>query len=173
MKEFMLILMVIFSVSALSAQSSQKEKNDDDYITKIVLDHFPDIPNLTTDQKEEVGNVLVKEKEHIDKELKNKEKLKKEIAQLNSQDEDKLKDAQTKVDKIDKKIADIRAKSNNKIQKTLSIDQYSAFLTKKEEVKFKEVKEKRVKRSHEGFEDWAFASGGSSSRTSGSGGSDD
>lgn len=101
---------------------------------RLILEHFPEIPDLTLEQREKVGIVLSKEHKDIEKQLKKKHELKKDFTPETS--EKALNKLKEKTEKIDKKIQDIRNKSNEKIRKDLSEEQYSVFLEKRENFKF-------------------------------------
>lgn len=102
---------------------------------KLILEHFPEIPDLTLEQREKVGSILSKEREDIEKQFKKKRTIEKEITPDIS-DKD-LKKKQQKLEKIDKKVQDIREKSNKKIKRELSEEQYRVFIEKREEFKFR------------------------------------
>lgn len=105
---------------------------------EILLENLPQIPNITLEQREKLGSILKKEHSETTKELEKKKKIQmsfekdKELSQ--KQIDKKLKE----MDKIDDKIHKIRDKSNDKIKKILEKDQYEVFISKREEVKFRD-----------------------------------
>lgn len=106
---------------------------------KITLEVFPEIPNLSLEQREKVGSILTKEMKDVSKQLKKKRELMPgRDSELSEKDLQKNKE---KADKIDQKIASIKDKSNNKVKKELSDDQYQVFIEKREEFKFKHHRE--------------------------------
>ena len=96
---------------------------------KIVIEKFPDIPYLSSYQRENIETVLLKEREAIDRQIQKKRRLikndKEQSASGNKKDEQKIK-------KLTKK-------SNRKIKKLLVREQYRAFLKKRGEFQFQKV----------------------------------
>ncbi len=102
---------------------------------KIILEHFPEIPNLALKQREKVGDILFSEHKDIEKQIEKKHKIERSIhPNLSSKDMEKKRE---NIRKIDNKIQNIRDKSNNKVKKELSEDQYLVFLEKRKEFKFR------------------------------------
>lgn len=102
---------------------------------KPILEHFPEIPDLTLQQREKIGTILTDERKDINKQMdKKKSAERKKDSEI---DENELQKQQKEFDKIDKKIQDIKSKSDKKIKKILSDQQYLAFVEKREEFKFK------------------------------------
>lgn len=106
-------------------QNSTKVEN------KPILDVFPDIPNITLEQREKVGSLLTKERKEIMKQMEKKREYMREPG------EEPTEKAQKAIAKIDKKIIAIKEKTNKKVKKVLSPEQYLVFMDKREEFKFK------------------------------------
>jgi len=101
-----------------------------------VLEYFPEIPNLTLKQRADVGTILTNEQ----KTLRRLESQKRELIG-NAREETELTAKQLeknrqKLAKIDSKIQKRIDKSNLKIAKKLSADQYQVFLAKRHEFRF-------------------------------------
>lgn len=106
---------------------------------KITLEVFPDIPNLTLKQREKVGSILTKEAKDIRSQMDKKRELDIESRNTDLSEKD-IEKHHKKINKIDEKINDIRGKSDKKIRKELSAEQYSIFTKKRSEFKFKHEK---------------------------------
>lgn len=102
----------------------------------LTLEVFPEIPDLTLKQREKVGTIITKEMKDVSKQMRKKRELmfdKKEPLT-----EKELSKNKEKSEKIDKKIAEIKEKSNKKIQKELTDEQYKVFIEKRNDFKFKQ-----------------------------------
>ncbi|MDR2707103.1 MAG: hypothetical protein LBC02_15125 [Planctomycetaceae bacterium] len=103
------------------------------------LDSFPPIPEITFEQRMNVGNILMKEQKDIVKWHQKKRELLEKDRQSpgrNEKDRAKTQKALAKIDtKIDKRIE----KSNKKIRKILSEEQYRIFLEKRNDFRFRRV----------------------------------
>jgi len=168
MKRFLVIISVIFISMGIYAQppgggergrggrppgdrmgQRPSFSNED----KPILEHFPEIPDLTLQQREKVGTILTNERKDINKQMEKRRDIDKK---RNPKVTEKELDKQRKeIDKIDKKIQDIKSKSDKKIKKVLSDDQYLVFIEKREEFKFKQRqqrpprnKERRMDENH-------------------------
>ena len=102
-------------------------------VVEFIVD-FPEIPDFSPTQKGKVSPILIQEKKEVDKQvekkLKSEEKLASDLSAKNQEKEKKnIADA-------DKKIAEIKDKSNKKIQKELGAEQYRVFLEKRDEIQF-------------------------------------
>jgi hypothetical protein len=107
---------------------------------KLILEHFPEIPDLTLKQREKVGTVLSKEQKEIGKQMTKKHDIEKEInPDLSEKD---MKKKMQKIEKIDKKIQDIRTKSNDKIKNELSEEQYQVFMEKRKDFRFRRYQQR-------------------------------
>lgn len=107
----------------------------------IILESFPEIPNLTLQQREKVGTILTDEQKDIEKQM-----AKKREAEVNLNPDATQKEVekqQKEIEKIDKKVQDIRGKSDKKIKKILSDEQYLVFTQKREEFKFRHQRRQR------------------------------
>lgn len=102
---------------------------------KLILEHFPEIPNLTLEQREKVGSILTSERKDTDKQMEKKREI--EIKRNPDMSNKDLEKQHKEINKIDKKIQDIRGKSDKKIRKVLSDEQYLVFAEKRDEFKFK------------------------------------
>ncbi len=125
-------------------RSSSSENN-------LVLERFPEIPDLTLKQREKMGNILTKEHKDIEKQIEKKHDVEKGFAPNLSEND--FKKQKQKIDEIDGKIRDIRSKSNNKIKKELSEDQYIAFLEKREEFRFRRPPQQQGMRPRQNDDD--------------------
>lgn len=105
---------------------------------KIVLEVFPEIPDLTLKQRERVGTILTKEMKDIHAQMDKKRVI--EMTQNPYQSEKEIEKQRKKLDKIEKKINDIKDKSDKKIRKELTPQQYIIFSQKRSEFKFKREK---------------------------------
>lgn len=115
---------------------------------KPILDHFPEIPDLTLKQREKVGTILTNEREDIQSQLEKRREIE---MKLKPDTSDKEREKQKKnIDKIDKKIRDIKEKSDKKIKKELSDTQYQVFIEKREEFRFKEQHQRPQPRDMDG-----------------------
>lgn len=103
--------------------------------TKPILEEFPSIPNLTLEQREKVGSILTKEQQDVAKQMDKKREI-----ELNRIEDPTDKNIEKDIQKIDAKIVAIKEKSNKKIKKDLSDEQYAVFLEKREMFKFKHQK---------------------------------
>ena len=101
----------------------------------IILEFFPDIPDLTLEQREKIGSVLTKERKEITKQMENKRKI--EGERKEDQTAKEREKNKKKIDKIDKKIEQTKEESNKKIKKELSEKQYLVFAEKRDDFKFK------------------------------------
>lgn len=149
MKTTLALVLILLSVITLKAQPHQgrgggrpdgtppegmrqrPQINGDD---KMILEYFPEIPNLSLTQREKVGSILTKERKDIAKQLDKKRNLEIGYKELTEKDREKNKE---KIEKIEVKINQIKEKSNQKIKKELSEKQYSVFKEKREDFKFK------------------------------------
>lgn len=155
MKKFLVITLVLFTGIGLYAQPPrgegggggrrpggpppgdmrQQRPGGED---KIILEFFPEIPDLTLQQREKVGTILTSERKDIRKQTEKKMELGR-LDTMSEQDREKNK---KKLDKIDKKISEITEKSNKKIGKVLNDNQYHVFLEKREDFKFRGNRER-------------------------------
>jgi len=110
---------------------------------KIILEHFPDIPGLTLQQREKIGSLLTKEREDIENQMNKKRDLEIDLKKKENPTDKEIKKNREKADKIDKKILDIREKTNKKAEKVLSKDQYLVFIDKRQDFKFKQQRSGR------------------------------
>ena len=101
---------------------------------ELMLDSFPTIPNITLEQRVDIGIIMTNEQKDISKQIEKKRKwVEKFDTASNTSDKEK---AQKNIDKIDKKIGKRIEKSNKKIRKILSDEQYAIFLEKRNQFKF-------------------------------------
>lgn len=102
----------------------------------LQLERFPEIPNLTLKQREQVGSVLTKEQKTIINQMDKMHDLEHNKSQNPSVKE--IEKYNRSKAKIDKKIKDTKDKSDSKIKRILTEDQYEIYLEKRKEFKFKE-----------------------------------
>jgi len=117
---------------------------------KIILEHFPEIPDLTLEQREKVGTILTGERKDIGKEMQNKHKIEMELRQNEEMSEKEINKNKEKIEKADKKINEIKEKSDKKIKKVLSDEQYIVFKEKREEFKFKSQRQRPNRQMRDG-----------------------
>ena len=150
MKKFIIVLAMVFTGLGLSAQPPQGGRGggpgggrppmsqDDDFSErKIWLENFPEIPELTLQQREKVGSILTDEQKEINKQFDKKRSLQegnKEHADLSEKEKEKI---HKEMLKIDEKISTTKIKSDNKVKKILSDNQYKVYLEKRNEFRFK------------------------------------
>ena len=103
---------------------------------ELVLEHFPEIPDLTLKQREKIGTVLVDERKDIQKQLEKKLEIEKNRKPDASEKD--LEKQHEKIAKIDQKIQDIKSKADKKVKKLLSDEQYLVLIEKRGEFKFKQ-----------------------------------
>jgi hypothetical protein len=155
MKQFVIILLTVFSVVGAYAQMPQggggfggrgggqrdgpppggMDFNRQKAEEILILEFFPEIPNITLEQKMDVGNILGDEQKRICKFESQKRELIEKEREENS-DEKKIEKNRKKILKIDGKIKKQIEKSNKKIKKKLSDEQYQVFLEKRHEFRF-------------------------------------
>jgi hypothetical protein len=107
--------------------------------TEFRLDSFPEIRQITLEQRVDIGIVLAKEQKDVFKLFEKKRKLmdkERQTAEMSEKDRAKI---QKNLAKIDEKIAKRKEKSNKKIKKILSEEQYQKFLEKRNDFKFSPV----------------------------------
>ncbi|MDR1720271.1 MAG: hypothetical protein LBR67_09190 [Dysgonamonadaceae bacterium] len=116
-----------------------------------ILEHFPEIPNLTLEQRTDVGIILGDEQKALRKlESQKRELFEKDREKgITEQDTKQIEKTGKKIAKIDTKIQKQIEKSNKKIQKKLSAEQYQVFLDKRSEFRF-EMKRPPMMRQPEG-----------------------
>jgi hypothetical protein len=125
------------------------------------LEAFPDIPGITLAQRADVGIVLAGEQKDIFKYAREKYRLMEQDRQSPAGRSAKEKEKTRKdVAAIDGKIRKRIDKSNKKIRKILSVEQYRVFLEKRNDFRFERV-------SPPGFR--PPANGGPGERPAGSG----
>jgi len=150
MKKYVIFLVVIFFTLGMFAQPQGgrrggggpppgKEMRQYPGVSenKVVLDHFPEIPGITLEQREKVGTVLTNERKDIQSQLEKRRECEEKANHPGYSSKDKEKQWK-KMEKIDKKIEDIKNKSDKKIKKILSEEQYLVFVKKRDEFKFKD-----------------------------------
>jgi len=102
-------------------------------VDEFVID-FPEIPDLSPTQRGKISPILNQEKKEVDKQMEKKLKSEAKITTgLSAKDQEKEKKS---IADVDKKIAEIKDKSNKKIQKELGAEQFRVFLDKREELQF-------------------------------------
>jgi hypothetical protein len=157
MKKYVIFLFVIFSTIGMFAQPQGgrrgaggppqgREMRQYSSVSenKVVLDHFPEIPGLTLEQREKVGSILASERKDIQSQIEKRRECEEKANHPGYSSKDKEKQWK-QMEKIDKKIEDIKSKSDKKIKKILSEEQYLVFVKKRDEFKFKEQGRARPK----------------------------
>lgn len=105
---------------------------------QLVLEKFPEIPNITLEQRQKIGSILTDEHKNITKQFEKKRDIEIKSSKSNMTPNE-FEKQRKKLDKIDKKISDIQTKSNKKVRKILSDEQYKAFIEKRNSFKFKNM----------------------------------
>lgn len=151
MKKILLILFVSLSIYSIQAQPqggrpsmggvppqdmNGDRRPSDRSNEKPSIERFPEIPDLTLDQRMKVGSVLSKEMQNICDQVDKKRQIEKSIQEETSGE--KREKLQEKLGKSDKKIQSIRDKSNKKIKRTLTEEQYFVFIEKRADFKFRQ-----------------------------------
>ncbi|MDR3217807.1 MAG: hypothetical protein LBU22_02340 [Dysgonamonadaceae bacterium] len=157
MNKWHFILWLIFTSVCLHAQSPQRgigmgggnrqgpppgmsQRNEArDGAEELRLDSFPPIPDITLEQRVDVGNILAKEQKDTFKLHQKKRELLEKDRQSPEKSEKDRKKMQKEMDKIDSKIEKRIEKSNKKIRKILSEEQYRVFLEKRNDFIFRRV----------------------------------
>ena len=155
MKHLIIILLAAFSVAGAYAQMLQggggfggrgggqrgvpppgdRDFNRQKAEETLILEFFPEIPNITSEQRMEVGNIMGDEQKRIrELEFQKRELMEKKRAE--NSDEKKIEKNRKKIAKIDGKIKKQLEKSNKKIKKKLSDEQHQVFLEKRSEFRF-------------------------------------
>jgi hypothetical protein len=104
---------------------------------KLMLDHFPDIPGLSLEQRADIGVILTKEQKENGKQMQKKRQLLEEKKNPFIS-EKKQRKIQKNIEKADRNIERQIDKSNKKIRKILSEEQYRIFIKKRSEFQFRE-----------------------------------
>ena len=101
----------------------------------LILEFFPEIPNITMEQRIEVGIIMGDEQKRIRKFESQKQELMEKEGEEDP-DEKEIEKNRTKIRKIDGKIQKQIEKSNKKIKKKLSDEQYQVFLERRNDFRF-------------------------------------
>lgn len=113
-----------------------KESDNESFL----LEKFPDIPDLSLEQREKVGSLLLKEHKAVSKKMAEKRDLLPRPTrgeQREIPDPEKIEKNRKKLEKLDENIEKIREKTNKKVKKVLSSEQYQVFLDVKDSFVFK------------------------------------
>jgi len=100
------------------------------------LDSFPEIPNLTLEQRMDIGNILTDEYKAVRKLEAQKHELFGKERETAQPDQKAIEKNRKKLAQIDGKIQKRIDKSNKKIAKKLSAEQYRVFLEKRQDFRF-------------------------------------
>jgi hypothetical protein len=100
------------------------------------LDSFPEIPNLTLEQRMDIGNILTDEHKAVRKLESQKHELFRKERETAEPDQTAMEKNRKKIAKIDGKIQKRIDKSNKKVAKKLSAEQYRVFLEKRQDFRF-------------------------------------
>ncbi|MDR0757901.1 MAG: hypothetical protein LBF85_08655 [Tannerella sp.] len=103
------------------------------------LDSFPEIPGITLAQRADIGIVLTGEQKDIFKYVREKHKLMDKDRQSPGRSEKEKEKTQKNIAAIDGKIRKRIGKSDRKIRKILSDEQYRVFLEKRKDFLFVRV----------------------------------
>jgi hypothetical protein len=158
MKKMYLALCVLFTGTSLCAQPPQggrggqggfggngrqqqgmppgRETNQSSE-RKFTLETFPEIPELTLEQRMEIGLILGNERKDVETLMRKKRELMAEEQKSTDRDAKKIEKNNKEQIKIDKAIQKRIAKSNKKVKKKLSAEQYAVFLEQRDNFKFR------------------------------------
>jgi hypothetical protein len=117
---------------------------------QLRLDSFPEIPDITIEQRADVGIILVKEQQEIFKQVQKKRELMEKDKQSPDRSEKEKAKMQKNLADVDGKIQKQIEKSNEKIRKILSDKQYQVFLEKRNDFRFNRITPPRFRQSEEG-----------------------
>lgn len=109
----------------------QVERTDDYWIL-----NFPEIPNLSQDNKRKIIDLLIKEKKEIDKLIREKMDLEDKVFNLGDQSKKEIDKLNKKIEKTDSNIRKTADNYNKKYSKILTSEQLSIFKEKRREIKF-------------------------------------
>jgi hypothetical protein len=103
---------------------------------QLRLDSFPSIPDISLEQRADIGIILSKEQKDIVKQIRKKQEWMEKDRQSPEKIEKEKEKIHKKVAQIDDKIGKRIEKSNKKIRKILSDEQYQVFLEKRNQFRF-------------------------------------
>jgi hypothetical protein len=103
---------------------------------QLRLDSFPSIPDITLEQRADIGIILAKEQKDIAKHIRKKQECIEKDRQSPNQSEKESEKIRKEIAKTDENIRKRIEKSNKKIRKILSDEQYLVFLEKRNQFKF-------------------------------------
>jgi hypothetical protein len=106
---------------------------------QLILESFPEIPDITLKQRTDIGNILAKEQKDIFMQVRKKRELMEKDGQSPDRSEKEKDKMQKDIARIDGKIEKQIGKSNKKIRRILSDEQYQVFLEKRNDFKFKRL----------------------------------
>jgi hypothetical protein len=116
---------------------------------QLRLDSFPEIPDITLEQRADVGFILVKERQDVLKQVRKKRELMEKDKQSPDRSEKEKAKTQKNLAEVDGKIQKQIEKSNEKIRKILTDKQYQVFLEKRNDFKFNRITPSRFRQSEE------------------------
>lgn len=114
-------------------------RDQDNGQNKMWIEKFPDIPDLTLEQRRKLGEVLSDEQKSVEKQLENKRSYQAEL-DANDLSEKEIQKLTKKIGKANESIAKQKEKSDKKIKKILSDSQYKVFSEKRDEFKFNKLR---------------------------------
>lgn len=123
--------------------NGQMQERISDSNNEYWIMHFPEIPELTSDNKRKIIDLLCKEKKETSKFLREKMDLEDQIFNTISPSEKDMDKFSKKISKLEAQIEKISAKYNTKYSKILTVDQYLVFKEKRKDIKFKKPRETR------------------------------
>lgn len=98
---------------------------------------FPEIPGLTTNQREKLVKAVTDERKSVMTLMDKKKELHMEAGRPDQLTEKEIAKLENQTQKIDIKIEKVKAKADKKYRSILEPDQYQVFLDKKAEIEFK------------------------------------
>lgn len=105
--------------------------------TSFGIMKMPEIPDLTSAQREKLVKALTDEQKNVSKLMSEKHDLMTQYREKGTEPTEKERNKQIKkIEKLDEKIVKAKNKSDEKIRSILTPEQYQVFTEKRDQVKF-------------------------------------
>lgn len=105
--------------------------------------HFPELPDLSQDNKRKMIDLLSKEKMEMDKLMREKMVVEDKIFNIGDSSEKEANKLAKKMNKIETSMRKAADNYDSKYQKILTPEQYIIFKEKKKEIKFRKPRDAR------------------------------
>lgn len=105
--------------------------------SEIGILKFPEIPGLTSDQREKLVKAATDERKDVMAQMDKKRELHMKAGRPDQLTEKEKAKLDKQAQKIDEKIEKVKAKADKKYRSILEPDQYQIFMDKKAEIEFK------------------------------------